>query len=619
MFRFATMMNVNPIIRHTTRSNTRDKHSKVNNVRYRFTKARRFLSWHRFVPYVEHTTYKFRVFQNTRSVSLLKFKQDTLDATSSSLREIVMLNTRAEFGREPWDRSRACHVPTQRPLGRTKFPKVYSTAIVAHIPQVFIPPSIVLPKAKHFHSFTTQQTQTQNTSTTTTKSTQKLLSYAKMTPTIRTLCKALNRQGTWCTFTGEFSSIITFVTAPLSYTLRITDSSSADIVHVIKERENASNAFSISDSDCVTKLCTWVSDFQTERQQESICGHLKPAPQPDSTLLALLHPAITNPLQRFVEAKAMVDRRHLLDAVVSLFTPFGLQPMLDTDAVSFGAKELITNAYHPGPKIFRLKKPGFEINVRGGLDLSTCVTLLHARSHGAAQVAADRDRTLSAMLVEAGYVDDDDDHEDHEDACLPQKVLLYDLSKAEDRRALVERVLLMRDSVKPEKTSFEMGRWMGKQKSSFKGIPLAPCPRATPAAHAYYQRKQAGKGSGLRGEIKREDIEFGTREKKVKRSRRPLVGKENLLELVLWNEQDRVNGEILTWMEEKQWVEEAMLELTCGEDDEDDDREVEEAEPFTRPASPFKHVFSKRWTAMVEEDEEDGMNLGLSNDELFVS
>jgi hypothetical protein len=114
-----------------------------------------------------------------------------------------------------------------------------------------------------------------------------------MTSTIQTLCEALNAQGTACTLAGEFSSIITFTTAPLSYTLRITDSSSATIVHAVKDRENTSHALSITDSEDLAELCTWVSAFQTEKQREHICGHLKPTPQPDSTLLALLHPDAT--------------------------------------------------------------------------------------------------------------------------------------------------------------------------------------------------------------------------------------------------------------------------------------------------------------------------------------
>ncbi|KAK7191480.1 hypothetical protein DPSP01_002920 [Paraphaeosphaeria sporulosa] len=94
------------------------------------------------------------------------------------------------------------------------------------------------------------------------------------------------------------------------------------------------------------------------------------------------------------------------------------------------------------------------------LNLSTCVTLLYARSHGATQAASDR----TDMLVEAGYVGVQE-----EDDFMPQIIRLYDLSKVQDRTALVKRILLMRDLERKFKAPFEEGKWMGKQKSFYSG------------------------------------------------------------------------------------------------------------------------------------------------------
>ncbi|KAJ4350219.1 uncharacterized protein N0V89_008840 [Didymosphaeria variabile] len=430
-----------------------------------------------------------------------------------------------------------------------------------------------------------------------------------MSPTITnipaTLYDSLNAHALPCILTGELSTILTFTTAPLFYTLRIIGSKASNTVRVVKARENTSNAFTITSQADVTGLIIWILEFAIEKETEAYCGQLRLVPRTDSALLRALRSDAPNLLEPFAEARTMVEQGYLLDAVVELFTPFGLQPTLSDASVSFDAKELRTNELHACPKIFRLKKYGFESDIHGGLDLSSCVTLLYARSYGATVAAVDKKRILSSMLVEAGYIDELD-----QDDFMPQKVLLYDLSKAEDRNALVERILLMRDSERNDKAPFEMGKWMGKQEGPRVGTRTNLCPERRPKAHAYHHRKGADRTSSLRFNILREDIEFGEKEMVVKRSRLPPAGDENLLEFVLWQEQDRVNEVLL---EGKQKLEsEQIPELTQYEDNE------EMVEPITPPTSPSEHSFAKSWADMVDEDEEDEVELVALDDRIVV-
>lgn len=425
---------------------------------------------------------------------------------------------------------------------------------------------------------------------------------SNMPSTIETLSAALKARSIDCTLTGEFSSILSFTAAPLSYTLRIAGSETSTTVLVIKSRENASNAFKVTDEDDLAKLCAWVEDFQSEKEKEAVHGQLRPKPQSDSALLDLLEPdtAWSKFIEPFAPAQTMVEWGQLLDAVVTLFVPFGLRPSFaSADSISFGVEDLATNAYQAGPKIFRLKKHGFRTKIRGGLNLSTCVTLLYARTYRAQQAEADRKRMLSRVLVEAGYVGAPEEDDDF----MPQKVLLYDLSKGEDRRALVARILLMRDLERKGKVPFEEGKWMGKQKNHWE---RTLDPEQRPNAHAYHLRKEAGRVSGLRNEIKEHDIDLGAEEETVTRRLRPQAGEENLLEWVLWEEQDKLNEELLEFKEEqaqkRERLGDTVPELTREEDD-------ETVGPVTPPDSPPRHAFSKGLAGMGGGDEVAGMRL----------
>ncbi|KAF2445005.1 hypothetical protein P171DRAFT_287293 [Karstenula rhodostoma CBS 690.94] len=426
-----------------------------------------------------------------------------------------------------------------------------------------------------------------------------------MPSTLESLHSALNARSIPCTLTGELSSIMSFTNAPLSYTLRIAGSKTSTTVLVIKSQEFTSNAFRVINEDYLAELCVWVSNFQSEKEREAASGQMRLVPRTDSALLGILQKDIetSNLLEPFAPAHTMVEWGHLLDAVVTLFAPFGLQPDFSApDSVSFGVKELITNGYCAGPKIFRLKKYGFEGEIRGGLNLSTCVTLLYARNLGPAHADADRNRMLSRMLVEAEYVG-----ELAEDDFMPLKVLLYDLAKADDRRALVERVLLIRDLEREGQPSFEKSKWMGKQKRYYMRIDFTPDEKSRPAARAYHLRKEAGKGSRLREDITDEDINFGAKERVVERSPRPPTGGENPIEVALWKELERFNESRGLMMEQTLKRERdggVVPELTREEDE-------ETVGPVTPPASPFTHAFN-----MVEEDEDEDGGIRLHPDTL---
>ncbi|KAL1609935.1 hypothetical protein SLS60_001600 [Paraconiothyrium brasiliense] len=418
-----------------------------------------------------------------------------------------------------------------------------------------------------------------------------------------TLCDTLNAYRLPCILTGELSTILTFTTAPLSYALRIIGSEASNTVRVIKIHENSFNAFAITSQADFTELIIWIFEFAIAKETEAQCGQLRPVPRTDSALLSVLRSDATDFLEPFTEARTMVKQGCLLDAIVELFTPFGLRPTLSGDSVSFDAKELKTNELRAGPKIFRLKRSGCKSEVRGGLDLSSCIILLYAGSYGATQATADKKRIYSNKLLEAGYIDELD-----QDDLMPQKVLLYDLSEAVDQIALVERILLMRDSERKAKAPFEMGKWMGKQGTPRVGIESTPCPERRPKAHAYHRRKATDRASSLRFNIMRDDIDFGKEEEVMKRLRLPPVAKESLLEFALWREQVRVD-ELLS---EGKYKPEAQQipDLTQHEDKE------ETVEPSTPPTSPPKHFLAKSWADMVEEDEDDEVELVALDDRI---
>ncbi|KAL5379683.1 hypothetical protein PMIN03_011763 [Paraphaeosphaeria minitans] len=493
--------------------------------------------------------------------------------------------------------------PNVRLLGRTKTSKClffFNGYREPHSPPHTLYKSRGNPssEAKHLYRFITSRILNLDPFTPPTKPTQGLSSEAKMLSTLETLHEALNLRSIPCTFTGEDSSILSFTTTPLSYTLRIVGHKISTIVIVLDSRKDASIAFTVVSDEDFAAFCAWICDFQAEQEKNSVHGQLKPVPQSDAALLKLLQRNAPDCFNTFAPVEMMVQCGHLLNAVVTLFAPFGLKPDVSSaDSVSFGVKHLVTNEYYAGPKITRFRERDSKATeTRGNLNLSACVTLLYARSHGAAQAEADRKRMLSNKLVEAGYVG-----EQEEDDFMPQKVLLFDLSKAEDRTALVERILLMRDSERKGKAPFDQGRWMGKQKSNYREIGAAPCPGQRPAANAYHLRKEVGGRGGLRRELKEHDIDLGVDERTVKRDKRPPAGDENLLEWVLWKQQDRVNERLVKEQEDSR---ETAPEPTREEDE-------ETVEPVTPPDSPPRDAFPKSLTDVGEDGIGDmGLNAG---------
>lgn len=365
-----------------------------------------------------------------------------------------------------------------------------------------------------------------------------------MYPTLETICGALQKYSIPSTLVGEQGSNLSFTTAPLSYTLQIVGHKTEPIILVMKSQENASNVFSIGNVDNLAELCSWICEYQEEKRRELVRGQLRPAPQSDTALLELLRSDAADPLNIFTTVQTMLEWGHLLNMVVALFTPFGLQPTFaSANSVVFGVEHLTTDKNRVGPRIDRfrkdkLKKDGVDDGILGDLNLSTCVTLLHVRAHSAAESAADRKRLLSTMLMEAGYIGEQEDED-----LIPQKVLLYDLSKAGDRIALVERILLMQASERKLRVPFENKKRKGEQESRFAGIKGAPSPEQRPVAYAYHRKAERGRGSVLKREIREHNVDPVVEERSVERSPMPPAGCENLREYVLLKAQEKVSEE----------------------------------------------------------------------------
>ena len=308
-----------------------------------------------------------------------------------------------------------------------------------------------------------------------------------------------NTIGLHCTFCGERNNILTFDSKPLSFALRFVEDKDTCSVRMMKDRENASEDRALDSEADLRRFCAATLDFLNEKILEERSGKLRLVSQPDTELLTVLRSnAGEMKNQRFAEARRMINRGHLLDAVVELFTPFGLQPDLDEATVRFNEKFLRTNSEYAGVRICRFRKygekplapaavPSFDAEDNMPLNLGACITIQFVRAHSWAQKSADKQRQVGFMLKKGGYVDDTEDDE------YPQKVMMYDLSKWEDVLAMVERVLFMRDTEKAFKSPFEMSKWLGKQTNHFRGVEDMPDPWGRPRAHAYWLRKKGDK------------------------------------------------------------------------------------------------------------------------------
>lgn len=222
------------------------------------------------------------------------------------------------------------------------------------------------------------------------------------------------------------------------------------------------------------------------------------------------------------------------------------------------------------------------------------------------------------MLSNAGH-DDVLDEGDY----MTEKVLLYDLSKWDDAIALVERILLMRNSGRKAIVASERGRWIGKQESRWSAVGEVPCEWKRPRAYGYYMRKVENRGSGLRAEIEREDVGCGKEKKKFfKGERRAEDCGEGLRTWVLWRQQDKVNETLVEGVPELEpalqldlgtkTAQPPVLEVSSSTgkswseiftDDEDDEELVEPVTPPSRPVSLRKCSFTKGWAETVEEIE----------------
>lgn len=332
----------------------------------------------------------------------------------------------------------------------------------------------------------------------------------------------LNSINLLCALRGEDNTILTFDAQPLSYSLRLVGGGAKSTVRMMKDRENASEKGTLHSEDDLHRLCASILDYLQEKKLEDFSGSLRPVPKPDSQLLSLLRTGDQETkVHRFAEGFRMISRGHLLDAVVELFTPFGLQPDLDIEesTVRFKVPYLKTNGQYAGLRICRFRKngapilapsrvPDFDAEDNMALDLESCVTVQFVRAYSTKQKQADKQRRVELMLKKAGYVDETDEKE------LGQKIMMYDLSKRDDVLALVERVLLMRDIEKKSKYPFEVSKWMGKQDTPVKKLTDGPSPTRMPHAHAYWLRKSGDRETEVNFDRtrKREVGDMGLRE-----------------------------------------------------------------------------------------------------------
>ena len=300
-----------------------------------------------------------------------------------------------------------------------------------------------------------------------------------------------------CTMCGELGTILTFSNAPLSYSLRITKDRCTSIVRMIKDLESVSHEREIRSEVDLQSLCSEILAFLTERECEKKSGSFRPVPVQNAKLLDMLE--CRNGLfghERFREASRMVARGHLLDAVVEVATPFGLQPeRIDGSFVRFHSAGL-KQGEMPGLRIYRFGKFGSEMpapfyDEKGvmPLDLGKCVVMGFVKVQDAEQRKADEARQLGPMLRRGGFVKDLDDED------FSTKSLLYDLSKPEDILAMMERILLMRDTQRALKMPFEMGKWLGKQKNQAEVLENYPDPISRPRAYACWLRQNGDGGS----------------------------------------------------------------------------------------------------------------------------
>ncbi|KAF2267971.1 hypothetical protein CC78DRAFT_33161 [Lojkania enalia] len=157
------------------------------------------------------------------------------------------------------------------------------------------------------------------------------------------IASALSAFGIATELTGEKNSILHFVKAPLSYSLRITGRTREDreIVwgdyppwdheyrRVWTHTDFQTKEWKITGVDKIGSIILYI--FDVWQQLESNTGTFRPPSMCDAKLLEILRSRDLAQCQCFAEAWRAVKRRCLLDAVVELMTPFGLKPELDDE------------------------------------------------------------------------------------------------------------------------------------------------------------------------------------------------------------------------------------------------------------------------------------------------
>lgn len=406
------------------------------------------------------------------------------------------------------------------------------------------------------------------------------------------LYMVFNIRGIPCTLHGEQNTILTFTTSPLSYTLRITGKDHCHTVRVIKDRDNISRAYDIVSPLDLPDFCQGVMQFRNIGRRSLVRGYLHPVPKTDAELLSIL--GGKNPgthVEKFEEASRMISDGCLLNAVVALMGPFGLQPTeYDGRFVVFQNTYLRTNEVRAGLRISRYSEFGSRIPAphtpREGeayksLALDKCVTVQFVRSHGHTQATEDHDRVLRNMLAEAGYIDEVENEE------FPEKALLYDLSKPSEMLALVQRTLQQRDSEQRQKMPFEFSRFMGKQKSHVIMPQEHPDPELAPRRYAYWLRKKADRDR---------EVEFDHGNKKHLREDHFTCRRHVLLKQAKLEENLRAGREAMERTESRSDSFEERSSDSSSDDEESSSGE--ESRQDTPQASPRRRDFSQDWNGI---------------------
>lgn len=203
--------------------------------------------------------------------------------------------------------------------------------------------------------------------------------------------------------------------------------------------------------------------IQIRRDLESNASVLRPKPKTDAELFEILKTENDPPLPRFSEAEYEVENYCVLDACVSLLSPFGLRPHVSAgQCVRFGHLSFDFEDY--GIEIVRFdrflsteKKSALQGPFRSGV----IVTGLRAKTQE--QREADKIRRVRQSAYASGCME-----EFNEGKFADKFGLVFSLHLERDWEDLVRRLLVHRDErVCERKRSTDKWRWgnhwLGKQ------------------------------------------------------------------------------------------------------------------------------------------------------------